>query len=96
MNEPKEAGSDAIVSPIHGVPPEFLAIGSMLSIQLGAALAVPVMASIGPALERGPERDRLCGWSCAGLGHLYSAGPTKEIVAARLLRFEKLFQYMLK
>lgn len=32
-----------------GAPPEFLAIGSMLSIQLGAALAVPVMAAIGPA-----------------------------------------------
>jgi inner membrane transporter RhtA len=34
---------------IRGIPPELLAIGSMLSIQLGAALAVPVMAAIGPA-----------------------------------------------
>ena len=32
----------------RGVPPELLAIGSMLSVQLGAALAVPVMSAIGP------------------------------------------------
>jgi inner membrane transporter RhtA len=33
----------------RGVPPELMAIGSMLCVQLGAALAVPVMAAIGPA-----------------------------------------------
>ncbi|MBV8586996.1 MAG: EamA family transporter [Verrucomicrobia bacterium] len=33
----------------RGVPPEFMALGSMLSIQLGAALAVPVMSVIGSA-----------------------------------------------
>jgi inner membrane transporter RhtA len=32
-----------------GVPPELMAIGSMFSVQLGAALAVPVMVAIGPA-----------------------------------------------
>jgi inner membrane transporter RhtA len=32
----------------RGVPPELMAIGSMLCVQLGAALAVPVMAAIGP------------------------------------------------
>jgi inner membrane transporter RhtA len=42
-------GRTPIVDLIRGVPPEFLAIGSMLSVQLGAALAVPVMAVIGPA-----------------------------------------------
>jgi inner membrane transporter RhtA len=40
------------VAPIVGrsrwVPPEVMAIGSMFSVQLGAALAVPVMSSIGP------------------------------------------------
>jgi inner membrane transporter RhtA len=34
----------------RGVPPELMAIGSMLCVQLGAALAVPVMAAIGPAM----------------------------------------------
>jgi len=43
------AGRTPIVALIRGVPPEFLAIGSMLSVQLGAAVAVPVMAAIGPA-----------------------------------------------
>jgi inner membrane transporter RhtA len=43
------AGPRPIVAVIGGVPPEFLAVGSMLSLQLGAALAVPVMAAIGPA-----------------------------------------------
>jgi inner membrane transporter RhtA len=33
----------------RGVPPELMAIGSMLCVQLGAALAVPVIAAIGPA-----------------------------------------------
>ncbi|MBV9733069.1 MAG: hypothetical protein JO275_09855, partial [Verrucomicrobia bacterium] len=33
----------------RGVPPELMAIGSMFSVQLGAALAVPVMVAIGPA-----------------------------------------------
>jgi inner membrane transporter RhtA len=33
----------------RGTPPEFMALGSMLSIQLGAALAVPVMSVIGSA-----------------------------------------------
>jgi inner membrane transporter RhtA len=38
-----------IVAINRGVPPELMAIGSMFSVQLGAALAVPVMAAIGPA-----------------------------------------------
>jgi inner membrane transporter RhtA len=38
-----------IVGTSRGVPPELMAIGSMLCVQLGAALAVPVMAAIGPA-----------------------------------------------
>jgi inner membrane transporter RhtA len=42
------AGRAPIFALTRSVPPEFLAIGSMLSIQLGAALAVPVMAAIGP------------------------------------------------
>src|ERR1700730_8242495 len=42
------AGRVPIVASIRNISPEFLAIGSMLSIQLGAALAVPVMAVIGP------------------------------------------------
>jgi inner membrane transporter RhtA len=33
----------------RGVPPELMAIGSMFCVQLGAALAVPVMVAIGPA-----------------------------------------------
>jgi inner membrane transporter RhtA len=33
----------------RGVPPEFMTLGSMLCIQLGAALAVPVMSVIGSA-----------------------------------------------
>jgi inner membrane transporter RhtA len=33
---------------LRGVPPELMATGSMLTIQLGAALAVPIMAVIGP------------------------------------------------
>lgn len=47
------AGRTPRASVIRGVPPEFLAIGSMLSIQIGAALAVPVMAVIGPAATTG-------------------------------------------
>src|ERR1700745_3481762 len=45
------AGEDGsrIVAISRGVPPELMAIGSMSSVQLGAALAVPVMAAIGPA-----------------------------------------------
>src|SRR5246127_3620630 len=39
---------DRIVAISRGVPPELMAIGSMFSVQLGAALAVPVMAAIGP------------------------------------------------
>jgi inner membrane transporter RhtA len=39
-----------MVTLLDGVRPEFMAIGSMLSVQLGAALAVPVMAAIGPAV----------------------------------------------
>ena len=38
-----------IVAIRRGVPPELMAIGSMVCVQLGAALAVPVMAVIGPA-----------------------------------------------
>jgi inner membrane transporter RhtA len=38
-----------IVAFSRGVPPELMAISSMLCVQLGAALAVPVMAAIGPA-----------------------------------------------
>jgi inner membrane transporter RhtA len=49
VNESKETSSTPFVVPIGGFPPEFMAISSMLSIQLGAALAVPVMAAIGPA-----------------------------------------------
>src|SRR5246127_5390935 len=40
---------DRIVAISRGVPPELMAIGSMFSVQLGAALAVPVMAAIAPA-----------------------------------------------
>jgi inner membrane transporter RhtA len=40
---------DRIVAISRGVPPELMAIGSMFSVQLGAALAVPVMVAIGPA-----------------------------------------------
>jgi inner membrane transporter RhtA len=43
------AGPGPIVAFSRGVPPELMAIGSMLCVQLGAALAVPVMAAIGPA-----------------------------------------------
>lgn len=43
------AGGGPIVALGRGVPPELMAIGSMLCVQLGAALAVPVMAAIGPA-----------------------------------------------
>jgi inner membrane transporter RhtA len=43
------ADRSPIVAPGRGVPPELMAIGSMLSVQLGAALAVPVMGAIGPA-----------------------------------------------
>jgi inner membrane transporter RhtA len=39
---------DRTVGIHRGVPPEVMAIGSMFSVQLGAALAVPVMAAIGP------------------------------------------------
>jgi inner membrane transporter RhtA len=49
VNESKETSSAPFVVPIGGFRPEFMAIGSMLGIQLGAALAVPVMAAIGPA-----------------------------------------------
>jgi inner membrane transporter RhtA len=40
---------DRTVAIGRGVPPELMAIGSMFSVQLGAALAVPVMTAIGPA-----------------------------------------------
>ena len=43
------SGRYPIIALGRGVPPELMAIGSMLSVQLGAALAVPVMAAIGPA-----------------------------------------------
>jgi len=43
------ADGNRIVTIGHGVPPELMAIGSMVCVQLGAALAVPVMAAIGPA-----------------------------------------------
>jgi inner membrane transporter RhtA len=43
------SGRSPIVALSRGVPPELMAIGSMLCVQLGAALAVPVMAAIGPA-----------------------------------------------
>src|ERR1700741_1931215 len=43
------SGRSPIVALGRGVPPELMAIGSMLCVQLGAALAVPVMAAIGPA-----------------------------------------------
>jgi inner membrane transporter RhtA len=49
MDEPRNAGASLIPSLVGGVRPEFMAIGSMLSIQLGAALAVPVMGAIGSA-----------------------------------------------
>jgi inner membrane transporter RhtA len=44
----RAAGRGESVGLARGIPPEFLAIGSMLSVQLGAALAVPVMATIEP------------------------------------------------
>src|ERR1700733_8871748 len=40
-------GAAPIFVPKGWAPPEVMAIGSMFSVQLGAALAVPVMASIG-------------------------------------------------
>lgn len=43
------AEGNRIVGISRGVPPELMAIGSMFCVQLGAALAVPVMAAIGPA-----------------------------------------------
>ncbi|HTD15125.1 MAG TPA: EamA family transporter [Chthoniobacterales bacterium] len=43
------ADGSRIVAIGRGVPPELMAIGSMVCVQLGAALAVPVMAAIGPA-----------------------------------------------
>ena len=43
------SGRSPIVALSRAVPPELMAVGSMLSVQLGAALAVPVMAAIGPA-----------------------------------------------
>jgi inner membrane transporter RhtA len=43
------AGGDALVGLRRAIPPELMVVGSMLCVQLGAALAVPVMASIGPA-----------------------------------------------
>jgi len=46
---PVGADGSRIVAISRGVPPELMAIGSMSSVQLGAALAVPVMAAIGPA-----------------------------------------------
>jgi inner membrane transporter RhtA len=39
---------DSTIALRRGIPPELMAIGSMLSVQLGAALAVPVMSAIGP------------------------------------------------
>ena len=50
MDEPGNAGASPIPAVTRGMRPEFMAIGSMLSVQLGAALAVPVMAVIGPAM----------------------------------------------
>jgi len=52
MDEPRNADASSIAPArlTGGVRPEFMAIGSMLSVQLGAALAVPVMAAIGPAM----------------------------------------------
>lgn len=41
-------GAAVTVAQSRRVPPELMAIGSMLSVQLGAALAVPVMSAIGP------------------------------------------------
>jgi len=41
------AAGAPIVAQSRWVPPELLAIGSMLSVQLGAALAVPVMTIVG-------------------------------------------------
>jgi inner membrane transporter RhtA len=49
------AGCAPIATLIRGVPPEFLAIGSLLSVQLGAALAVRVMATIGPVATTAPR-----------------------------------------
>jgi inner membrane transporter RhtA len=43
------AGQSPIIGLSRSVPPELMAVGSMLCVQLGAALAVPVMAAIGPA-----------------------------------------------
>lgn len=40
-------GAAPIVVPKGWVPPEVMAMGSMFSVQLGAALAVPVMANLG-------------------------------------------------
>ena len=39
----------SVAALFRGFPPEFMALGSMLSIQLGAALAVPVVSAIGSA-----------------------------------------------
>ena len=50
MDDPRNAGASPIPTVTGGIRPEFMAIGSMLSVQLGAALAVPVMAVIGPAM----------------------------------------------
>jgi inner membrane transporter RhtA len=50
MDDPRNAGASPIPTIIRGIRPELMAIGSMLSVQLGAALAVPVMAVIGPAM----------------------------------------------
>jgi inner membrane transporter RhtA len=50
MDEPRNAGASPIPTITRGIRPEFMAIGSILSVQLGAALAVPVMAAIGPAM----------------------------------------------
>jgi inner membrane transporter RhtA len=48
--EPRVAShGNRIAASSGGVPPELMAIGSMFCVQLGAALAVPVMAAIGPA-----------------------------------------------
>ena len=46
-------GAVPIAAPTGWVPPQLMAIGSMLTIQLGAALAVPVMSAIGSVATTG-------------------------------------------
>jgi len=50
MEQDSNAGLPGVTAPVaqsRRVPPELMAIGSMFSVQLGAALAVPVMSAIG-------------------------------------------------